>query len=303
MTLPNASAPARPTPRHILLLLLVGAIGGTFSGALGVGGGIVMVPLMLLLLGFDQRRAAATSLAAIVLSSISGAATYAVAGHTDVIAGLLLGAGGVAGSLIGTRLLKVLPIVYLRWGFIALLVVIAVRMLLIVPDRSEGIELGVATMIGLVVAGVVMGILAGMFGIGGGVLIVPVLIAVFGASDLVAKGTSLLAMIPISITGSIANVRNGMLNLVDGAIIGAAALLASLGGAAIAFIMPRVAFGADLRPLRRGDRDPVDLPRDQGSARGEVGRRDLAIPLASSPRSGRVEASARRRGFRPARVR
>jgi uncharacterized membrane protein YfcA len=65
-----------------------------------------------------------------------------------------------------------------------------------------------------------------------------VLIAVFGASDLVAKGTSLLAMIPISITGSIANVRNRMLNLVDGAIIGVAALLASFGGAAIAFIMP-----------------------------------------------------------------
>ena len=242
MTPPTDSAPrqapSRPTPRHILLLLLVGAIGGTFSGALGVGGGIVMVPLMLVLLRFDQRRAAATSLAAIVLSSISGAATYTFAGHTDVIAGVLLGAGGVVGSLIGTRLLKVLPIGYLRWGFIALLVVIAARMLLVVPDRSEGIDLGVATMIGLVVAGVVMGILAGMFGIGGGVLIVPVLIAVFGASDLVAKGTSLLAMIPISITGSIANVRNRMLNLVDGAIIGVAALLASLGGAAIAFIMP-----------------------------------------------------------------
>lgn len=238
MTSPTAPAPDRPTARHILLLVLVGVIGGVFSGALGVGGGIVMVPLLLVLLRFDQRRAAATSLAAIVLSSISGAATYTVAGHTDVIAGLLLGAGGVAGTLIGTRLLKVLPIAVLRWGFIALLVVIALRMLLIVPDRGGDIEFGVATAIGLVASGVVMGVLAGMFGIGGGVLIVPLLVAVFGASDLLAKGTSLLAMIPISIAGSIANVRNTLVRPLDGFVIGGTALLASLGGAALAFVMP-----------------------------------------------------------------
>jgi uncharacterized membrane protein YfcA len=236
VTSPPAPAPDRPTARRILLLVLVGAIGGVFSGALGVGGGIVMVPL--LLLRFDQRRAAATSLAAIVLSSISGAATYAVAGQTDVLAGLLLGAGGVAGTLVGTRLLKVLPIAVLRWGFIALLVVIALRMFLVVPDRGAGIDHTVAIGIGLVVAGVAMGILAGMFGIGGGVLIVPLLVAVFGASDLIAKGTSLLAMIPISIAGSIANVRNALVRPLDGLVIGATALLASLGGAAIAFVMP-----------------------------------------------------------------
>lgn len=238
MTSPTAPAPDRPTARHILLLVLVGVIGGTFSGALGVGGGIVMMPLLLMLLRFDQRRAAATSLAAIVLSSISGTVTYGVAGHTDVVAGLLLGAGGVAGTLIGTRLLKVLPIAVLRWGFIALLVLIAVRMFVVVPDRGGDIEIGVATVIGLVASGVVLGILAGMFGIGGGVLLVPLLIAVFGASDLIAKGTSLLAMVPISISGSIANVRNDLVRPLDGLVIGGTALLASLGGAALAFIMP-----------------------------------------------------------------
>jgi uncharacterized membrane protein YfcA len=238
VTSPTSSASARPTARHILLLVLVGVIGGVFSGALGVGGGIVMVPLLLVLLRFDQRRAAATSLAAIVLSSISGAATYTVAGHTDVIAGLLLGAGGVAGTLVGTRLLRVLPIAVLRWGFIALLVVIALRMLLVVPDRGADIEFGVATAIGLVASGIVMGVLAGLFGIGGGVLIVPLLVAVFGASDLIAKGTSLIAMIPISIAGSIANVRGDLVRPLDGFVIGGTALLASLGGAALAFVMP-----------------------------------------------------------------
>lgn len=238
MTPPTAPAPHRPTARHILLLALVGAIGGVFSGALGVGGGIVMVPLLLVLLGFDQRRAAATSLAAIVLSSVSGAATYTVAGHTDVVAGLLLGAGGVAGTLIGTRLLKVLPLAVLRWGFIALLAGIAVRMFLVVPDRGAELEFGAAVAIGLVASGVVMGVLAGMFGVGGGVLLVPLLVAVFGVSDLVAKGTSLLAMIPISVAGSIANVRNTLVRPLDGLVVGGTALLASLGGAALAFVMP-----------------------------------------------------------------
>jgi uncharacterized membrane protein YfcA len=238
VTPPTSPERDRPTVRHLLLLVLVGAIGGVFSGALGVGGGIVMVPLLLLLLSFDQRRAVATSLAAIVLSSISGAATYAIAGHTDLIAGVLLGAGGVAGTLLGTRLLKVLPIAVLRWGFIALLVVIAVRMFLVVPDRASEVEFGVATAVGLVVSGIVMGVLAGLFGVGGGVLIVPLLIAVFGTSDLVAKGTSLLAMIPISIAGSIANVRNDLVRPLDGLVLGGTALLSSLGGAAIAFILP-----------------------------------------------------------------
>jgi uncharacterized membrane protein YfcA len=144
----------------------------------------------------------------------------------------------VVGSLVGTRLLKVLPIPVLRWGFIALLVVIAVRMFLVVPDRAADIEFSLAIGIGLVVSGIVMGILAGMFGIGGGVLIVPILIAIFGVSDLVAKGTSLLAMIPISITGSVANIRNRLLRPLDGLVIGGAALLASFGGAAVAFVTP-----------------------------------------------------------------
>lgn len=209
-----------------------------FSGAFGVGGGIVMVPLMLWMLGFDQRRAAATSLAAIVLSSISGSITYFATGHVDVVAGLLVGAGGIAGSLIGARLLRIVPLVWLRWGFILLLVVIAIRMFLAVPDRGGDFEIGPATIALLVLTGLFMGIAAGLFGVGGGVIIVPVFIALFGVSDLVAKGTSLLAMIPTSLTGTIANLRGRMLRPLDGVVIGSAAIVASFGGAMIALIMP-----------------------------------------------------------------
>jgi len=239
VTTPDAaSQPERPTARRIVLLLLVGAIGGTFSGAFGVGGGIVMVPLMLWMLAFDQRRAAATSLAAIVLSSISGSITYLATGHVDVVAGLLVGAGGIVGSLIGARLLKVLPVVWLRWGFIALLVIIAVRMFLSFDvERGADFDLTLGTMAALVVTGVFMGIAAGLFGVGGGVLIVPIFIALFGVSDLLAKGTSLLAMIPTSVSGSIANIRNQLLRPLDGVVIGAAAVVFSFGGAMLALLM------------------------------------------------------------------
>lgn len=226
------------TPRRVLALLLVGALGGLLSGAFGVGGGTIMVPLMIWLLGFDQRRAAATSLAAIVPTAIAGAIGYLAGGEADLAAALLVAAGGMGGSLVGTRLLRTLPLGWLRWMFIALLVLVAVRLFFEVPARDTGIELTPVVIVGLVVLGVVIGVAAGMFGIGGGVIIVPVLVTVFGASDLIAKGTSLVAMIPTAATGTVANARAGMLRLTDGLLVGCSAVLAGLAGVALAFVLP-----------------------------------------------------------------
>jgi uncharacterized membrane protein YfcA len=196
-----------------------------------------MVPLFVWLIGLDQRHASATSLIAIVPSAVAGAVQYAVAGHLDIVVGLLIAAGGIAGSLVGTRLLKTLPLGWLRWLFIALLLVTAVRLLFEVPSRGEDIELTPGVIAGLVVLGLVMGVASGLFGIGGGVIAVPVLITLFGASDLVAKGTSLLAMIPTALTGSVANTRNGLVRPLDGIIAGVAATAASFGGVAVAFLL------------------------------------------------------------------
>jgi len=201
-----------------------------------------MVPLLVWLIGLDQRHASATSLIAIVPSAVAGAIQYAVAGHLDLVAGLLIAAGGIAGSLVGTRLLKTLPLGWLRWLFIALLLVTAVRLLFEVPSRGADIVLTPGVTAGLVVLGLVMGVASGLFGIGGGVIAVPVLITLFGASDLVAKGTSLLAMIPTALTGSVANTRNGLVRPLDGIIAGLAATAASFGGVAVAFLLtPQVA--------------------------------------------------------------
>ncbi len=68
-------------------------MGGLLAGMFGVGGGILMVPLLMLWAHMDQRRAAATSLVAIVPTAIAGATTYGIAGEIDLIAALLVGAG------------------------------------------------------------------------------------------------------------------------------------------------------------------------------------------------------------------
>lgn len=237
----NANPPAELSPasaRRVVALLVVGAVGGLLSGAFGVGGGIVMVPLLIWLLRFDQRRAAATSLVAIVPGAIAGFLQYLVAGQVAVVAGLLLAAGGILGSLVGTKLLRTLPLGWLRWLFILFLVGIAIRLFFEVPSRGADLVISPWTAVALVGIGIAMGIASGLFGIGGGVLIVPILVAVFGVGDLLAKGTSLLAMIPTALTGSIANARAGLVRVADGVIAGVAATAASFGGVAIAFLLP-----------------------------------------------------------------
>jgi uncharacterized membrane protein YfcA len=224
--------------RRVIALLLVGACGGLLSGAFGVGGGIIMVPLLMWFVGMDQRRAAATSLVAIVPSAISGTIQYLVQGEVDVTAGLIVALGGVAGSLVGTKLLRTLSLGWLRWLFIALLVLVAARLFFEVPSREAQLVYSPGVVIALVGLGIVMGVASGLFGIGGGVILVPVLIAFFGLGDLLAKGTSLLAMIPTSVAGSASNLRAGMVRLSDGLIAGAAAVVASFGGVALAFWLP-----------------------------------------------------------------
>jgi uncharacterized membrane protein YfcA len=235
----TSPAPTEPVQRPTWwILAAVGVVGGVLSGAFGVGGGILMVPLLINFAKMNQRQAAATSLLAIVPTAIAGSVTYLFAGQVDLFAALFLAIGGVVGSLYGTRLLKQLPLGVLRWAFIVLLVLVAVRMILVVPDRGSGhIEPSVLAALGLVALGLFIGVASGLFGIGGGVIAVPALIAVFGLGDLIAKGTSLLFMIPTAVSGSINNVRGGLVDVRAGLIVGVAATVASFGGAALAFIM------------------------------------------------------------------
>lgn len=235
---PAASAPRSASTAR---LAIVGVLGGLLSGMFGVGGGILMVPLLIVLAGMDQRRAAATSLAAIVPTAVAGSIAYFANGEVDLAAAALVAAGGIAGSWVGSHLLRRLPLGWLRWGFIALLVLVAVRLVVAPPERvAAPAELDLGTGAAYVGLGLVVGVAAGLFGIGGGLIMVPAFITGFGMGDLLAKGTSLAAMIPTSISGTVANLRGRLVSARDGLVVGVAATVSALPGVALAFLVPPV---------------------------------------------------------------
>lgn len=224
-------------PRRVLNLAIAGVLAGFFSGLFGVGGGIVIVPLLVMLLHFQQRRASGTSLAAIVPTAIAGSVGYAINGDIDWVVAGCLAAGAIGGSIIGTALLARISQAWLRWGFIAFQVIMAVSLFFTVPDRGGDIELSLWSVLALAGVGLTTGILSGLLGVGGGVIVVPVMILMFGMGDLVAKGSSLFMMIPTAITGTINNVRNGNVDLRAAAMVGLFAVPASFGGVAVAGII------------------------------------------------------------------
>ena len=215
--------------RGIAIMAVVGVAVGILSGLFGIGGGTVIVPA-LVWLGLTQRHAAATSMLAIVPTSISGVISYALNGNVDWVAALLVFCGMFVGGQVGSWLLARLPELVLRWVFVAFLVFVIINEALFVPSRDSAIDLNVATGIEMVVFGIVAGVLAGLLGIGGGAICVPALSILFNASDLIARGTSLLAMFPNAITTSVANVRRGMVHTKAALIIGiVAACVAPFG--------------------------------------------------------------------------
>jgi len=107
----------------------IGLLAGLFGALFGVGGGIVIVPLLVMAFAFDQRRASATSLAAILLSSVAGAATYAFHGEVKPGAAAIVGIPAVVGVLAGTALQQRIPVQRLTYAFALLLAAVGVRLL------------------------------------------------------------------------------------------------------------------------------------------------------------------------------
>ncbi|PPI56506.1 sulfite exporter TauE/SafE family protein [Rathayibacter toxicus] len=229
---------AQRSGARTLMLALIGAVGGILSGACGVGGGILMVPMLIGWYGMDQRRASATSLLAIVPTSVVGATGYAFSGQVAWLPAVVIGVVAMFGVSIGSWLLVRLPLGVLRNLFIALLLVAAVRMALFGSNEVGDVAEGWGVWPGFAGLGLLMGVASGLFGIGGGAIAVPVLVGVFGLADLLAKGTSLAAMIPTAVSGSIANARRGVLDIRAGLLVGLSATIFSVVGVALSFLVP-----------------------------------------------------------------
>jgi hypothetical protein len=103
----------------------VGLLGGLMSGLLGIGGGIVMVPLLALAAGMDQRHAHAVSLAAIIPISVAGVLVYGAAGEVEVAEAAALSVGAIVGARLGARLLARAPERLLKAAFGSFLLIAA----------------------------------------------------------------------------------------------------------------------------------------------------------------------------------
>jgi uncharacterized membrane protein YfcA len=120
---------ARMLTRRTITLAAIGTLAGLFSGLFGVGGGVVMVPLLVLWLGFGERQATGTSLAAITIIAAVAVAVHGAYGNLHVREGLLVGVPAVAGVLIGTELQPRISARAISLVFAALLVIVAADLL------------------------------------------------------------------------------------------------------------------------------------------------------------------------------
>ena len=110
---------------RLLRLAVIATVAGAFSGLFGVGGGTIIVPLLVLWLGYEEKEATGTSLAAIVVIAALAVAAHASYGNVDVGKAVLLGVPAVAGVLAGTALQQRLPARAVSGAFVVILVVSA----------------------------------------------------------------------------------------------------------------------------------------------------------------------------------
>jgi uncharacterized membrane protein YfcA len=224
---------------ELIRLILVGLTAGLFATLFGVGGGIVMVPMLVLLLGFDPKVATATSLAAIIVTAGVGVLSHGLLGNVAWGYAVLIAIPAVVGLLAGLWIKDRISSRELTFAFALLLVAVAIW-LVVAPVDSNGAEMGLDPARGVAVAvlGMVAGSLAGLFGVGGGIMFVPALTLILGVPQLRAEGASLLAIIPVSVLGSYRQHLAGTVRWRAAMTMGAASVATAVAGAFIADVTP-----------------------------------------------------------------
>ena len=236
-----------------LITLAIGFTSGVFSGAFGIGGGIVTTPAIRLILGAPALVAVGTPLPVILPSAITGAYRYFRSGYADPRAGVALGLSGALTAVLGAWLTTFAGGRVVLLATAALVVFMAADMALQVyvrPDAASpgpttatvGPEGRVATPT-IVMIGAITGLYAGFLGLGGGFILVPMLTRWMRFDIKRAIGTSLFAIAVLSVPGTI---THALLGNVDWRI----ALGLTLGVVPGALVGARIALGAADRSVR-----------------------------------------------------
>jgi len=223
----------------VLLAVLFGSLVGISLGLTGGGGSTFAVPLLIYGLGFAFQQATALSLAVVGITALYGAVLHRGQGHVLWFEGIVLGLGGVAGVPLGRFCAQHLSERTALILFAALMVYIASRMLFPAwgPSAPAWLQCGARTTTSqlfqpkcvarLLGAGFVTGILSGLFGVGGGFLLIPALLVVAQATIVQAMATSLVSIVIIAAAGVSSSAH--LLNSV-GVVVPGLFLFGSAGG-------------------------------------------------------------------------
>jgi uncharacterized membrane protein YfcA len=235
-------------------ILLVGIIAGIMSGLFGIGGGIIMVPSLIAIFGMNILNANATSLAAMLLPvGVLGVIAYYKAGLIQIRNALWISLGLLAGSFFGAELAVSVDEKILSKLYAAFLLYVAIGYLDIPkllrrkknikaenPVSGENIQYSWWIFIGV---GILAGIFAGMFGKGGGLIIVPVLIKFFRYDAKAASATSLAALqLPVGLPSVIVYAQAGYLNWLFAGIMALGIVFGVFFGTKLAIKLPATTF-------------------------------------------------------------
>jgi uncharacterized membrane protein YfcA len=244
-------------PPLTLVLIAVGLVAGVAAGMFGIGGGVIIVPALILLLGFDQHAASGTSLVALLAPvSIFAVLAYHRAGKLNLKVALVMAAGLWVGGYFGGLIANALPNDDLRRMYGVFLLFIAWRFAEPVkwwaelrgqaqpPAAEDNTGSAETPWLPMLAIGAMAGVLAGLFGIGGGVIIVPALIALVKFDHKRAVATSLAALLPPNIPAILPYVQSGNLDFGVGALVA----LGLVGGS---FVGARIALGLPSQTIKR----------------------------------------------------
>ncbi|MEO7587374.1 MAG: sulfite exporter TauE/SafE family protein [Arachnia sp.] len=167
--------------------------------------------------------------------------SYGLVGDVRLLPAAIVAVGGLVGAVIGGWLLRRLSENQVRYVFAVLMVGVAVRLLW--PTAMAPVTKAVAGAEPLIVGGylltgLAMGVLSALLGVGGGVILVPAFMLIFGLSQHEAQGTSLAVMVPVSLMGAWRNARHGYTDWRAGAWLGAGGVAGAPIGAALALVLP-----------------------------------------------------------------
>ena len=183
---------------------LIGLGTGIFGGLVGIGGGVIMVPLMSRFLRIPQPSIHGTSLVAVVFSGLSGASAYALNGTVDYRATFILAITASLMARVGARYCATLPGWKLRRFFGIFLICLSILLIgkPLIGSISAQPFSGWEKDLSLAAIGLTTGFLAGLLGIGGGAFMVLGLVLVTGMNQFIAQGCSLLAVVPAGAVGA-----------------------------------------------------------------------------------------------------